>query len=61
MSKLEKQWIEVFRTGDYGDKGKYDTSYLDTLVANYDPRSTRRPLCSAIPKTTRRRSDGWKV
>jgi hypothetical protein len=50
MSKLEKQWIEVFRTGDYGDKGKYDTSYLDTLVANYDPAKHEAPVVLGHPE-----------
>lgn len=50
MSKLEQQWIEVFRAGDYGDKGKYDASYLDTLVANYNPAKHEAPVVLGHPE-----------
>jgi cation transport regulator ChaB len=34
MSDFENQWIEVFRTGDYGAKGTYGPAHLDAMVAN---------------------------
>jgi len=41
MSEME---IEVFRTGDYGDKGKYETSDLDAIIADYDPKMHEAPV-----------------
>jgi len=41
MSEME---IEVFRTGDYGDKGKYETADLDAIIADYDPKMHEAPV-----------------
>ncbi len=32
---FNNQWIEIFRTGDYGAKGRYDADDLDKMVANF--------------------------
>ena len=32
MSALDRQWIEVFRAGDYGSKGKWTEAELDQLA-----------------------------
>lgn len=37
MSKLTNQWIELFRAGDHGEKGKFTDADLDQIVANYQP------------------------
>jgi hypothetical protein len=35
MSDFGNQWVEVFRAGDYGDKGKWTVEDLDEVVANF--------------------------
>lgn len=50
MSKLNGQWIEVFRTGDYGEKGKYSTADLDEMVKNYDPANHEAPNVVGHPE-----------
>ena len=40
-SKLEQQWVEIFRSGNYGGKGSYSPSDLDHVVEEYNPDSTR--------------------
>lgn len=36
--------MEIFRTGDYGDKGRYTEADLDALVADYQPTMLEAPL-----------------
>ena len=36
--------LEVFRTGDYGDKGQYKEADLDALSADYDPKMHEAPV-----------------
>lgn len=35
MADFNNQWIEIFRTGDYGAKGSYTADDLDKMVANF--------------------------
>ena len=37
MSHLDRQWIEIFRAGDYEAKGKWTVPDLDQLAESYDP------------------------
>lgn len=37
-------WVEIFRVGDYGTKGKYATDDLDRMVANFEAGYIRVPL-----------------
>lgn len=50
MTLLDGKWIEVFRIGDYGDKGKYTTADLDEMVRNYDPNQHEAPLVLGHPE-----------
>ena len=36
--------MEVFRVGDYGDKGRYETSDLDAIAQDYDPKMHEAPV-----------------
>jgi hypothetical protein len=35
VSKLENQWVEIFRAGDYAAQGKFTEADLDQIVRNY--------------------------
>lgn len=41
MNEME---LEVFRAGDYGDKGIYDEAELDIIASDYDPRMHEAPV-----------------
>ena len=43
-------WIEIFRTGDYGEKGKFSDADLDRVISNYDPNAHEAPACIGHPK-----------
>lgn len=43
-------WTEIFRSGDYGAKGKYDGSDLDKMVANFND-SDQVPIVVGHPET----------
>ncbi len=43
-------WVEIFRTGDYGDKGKFAAGDLDRVIASYDPAHHEAPACIGHPK-----------
>lgn len=47
---LTDQPIEIFRAGDYGDKGKYTASDLAAMAAAYDPKKHEAPLVIGHPK-----------
>src|SRR5947209_3755786 len=51
MNSLNGNWIEVFRAGDYGDKGAYSQNDLDQLVASYDPARHEAPVVVGHPET----------
>ena len=52
MSKLADQWLEVFRAGDYGDKGSYTPQDLDEMVRNYDPSKHEAPVVIGHPENS---------
>jgi hypothetical protein len=41
MKELE---LEVFRAGDYGEKGSYDIADLDNIIRDYDPGMHEAPV-----------------
>ena len=43
MGKLDQQWIEIFRAGDYGEKGNFTPTVLDAIVSKYDPSFHEAP------------------
>jgi hypothetical protein len=46
-------WVEIFRTGSYGDKGTFSQEDLDRVIANYDPEGSEgheAPACVGHPK-----------
>ena len=43
-------WIEIFRAGNYGEKGNYTEGDLDRIVANYDPAAHEAPACIGHPE-----------
>jgi hypothetical protein len=51
-------WIEIFRAGDYGAKGKYNEADIDRLVANYDPARHEAPIVIGHPGDDRP-AYGW--
>jgi hypothetical protein len=51
MSVLEGQWIDLFRAGEYSDKGRYTPADLDAMVANYDPAHHEAPVVVGHPET----------
>jgi hypothetical protein len=47
---LNGKWIELFRAGDYGEKGAYNTADIDKMVANYDPAKHEAPVVMGHPE-----------
>ena len=43
-------WIEIFRTGDYGAKGRYSEADLDQIVRSYQPTVQEAPLTIGHPE-----------
>jgi len=50
MSELGNGWIEVFRAGDYGEKGAYTEADLDRLAASYNPALHEAPVVVGHPE-----------
>jgi hypothetical protein len=48
-SRLADQWLELFRSGDYGDKGTFSDSDLDEIVRNFDPSFHEPPAVIGHP------------
>ncbi len=46
---LEGAWIEVFRAGDYGERGAWTPEDLDRLAASYNPRLHAAPVVLGHP------------
>jgi hypothetical protein len=47
---LNGQWIEVFRSGDYGEKGNYTNADIDRMIASYNPANHEVPLVIGHPE-----------
>lgn len=46
---LAGQWLELFRSGDYGDKGTFSNSDLDQMVKNFNPSFHEPPAVIGHP------------
>jgi hypothetical protein len=42
-------WVEIFRAGDYGEKGNFSADDLDRVVSSYDPTNHEAPACIGHP------------
>jgi hypothetical protein len=47
---LNGKWIELFRAGNYGEKGSYTAADIDKMVANYDPAKHEAPVVLGHPE-----------
>lgn len=47
---LNGQWIELFRAGNYGDKGTYTVADIDRMVRGYDPAKHEAPVVMGHPE-----------
>ena len=43
-------WVEIFRAGDYGAKGRFTQADLDRIVANYNPDFHEAPAVVGHPE-----------
>lgn len=50
MSALEREWIEVFRAGEYGEKGRWTLADLDKLADAYNPELHAAPVVIGHPE-----------
>ena len=50
MAELDGKWIEVFRAGNYGEKGSYSPQDLQRLAASYDPQIHEAPIVVGHPE-----------
>jgi len=41
---MEKLEVEIFKTGDYGEKGKYSEDDLEQIAKDYDPKMHEAPV-----------------
>ena len=48
-SSLDGSWIEIFRAGDYAERGRWAPEQLDQLAAAYDPRLHAAPVVLGHP------------
>ncbi len=51
MPDFNGNWIEIFRAGDYGDKGQWSESDIDKVVANFAAGAWKPPAVLGHPKT----------
>ncbi len=50
MAKLnEKEWIGIFKAGDYGYKGKYTADDVQEMADHYDPQYRKAPVTIGHP------------
>jgi hypothetical protein len=47
---LAGQWLELFRSGNYGDKGNFSNSDLDQIVRNFEPLFHEPPAVIGHPQ-----------
>ncbi len=50
MSDFNNQWVEIFRAGDYGDKGVWTREDLDKAIANFSAGEWTPPAVFGHPK-----------
>ena len=49
--------VEIFRTGDYGEKGRYDEAALDAIANDYDAELHEAPV--TVDHTQTGPAEGW--
>lgn len=59
MSKLANQWIELFRAGDFGDKGKFTAADVQKIVDSYKPEFHEAPLRIGHTDDDKAPAYGW--
>jgi len=59
MSKLANQWIELFRAGDYGDKGQFTAADVQKLVDCYKPEFHEAPIRIGHTDDDKAPAYGW--
>jgi hypothetical protein len=47
---LNGQWIEVFRSGDYGEKGAFTPADIDAMIRNFNPAEHEPPAVIGHPE-----------
>jgi hypothetical protein len=50
MSNFNNQWIEIFRAGDYGEKGNWTPEKLAAVVSNFKSGAWKPPAVLGHPK-----------
>lgn len=50
MADFNSQWIEIFRAGDYGEKGEWTESEIDQVVENFSNGDWRAPAVLGHPE-----------
>jgi hypothetical protein len=50
VSTLNGQWLDIFRAGNYGDKGVFTVPQLAALATSYDPAKHEAPIVVGHPK-----------
>ena len=50
MPDFSNQWIEIFRAGDYGEKGSWPAERLKQVVRNFDPATWQAPAVLGHPE-----------
>ena len=50
MTNFKNQWIEIFRAGDYGDRGDWPVESLRKVVRNFAPETWRPPAVLGHPE-----------
>jgi hypothetical protein len=57
-TKLNGQWVDLFRAGNYGDRGNFTADDLNHIANSYDPAFSMAPLVKGHPKTDDE-AHGW--
>lgn len=51
MADFNSAWIEIFRAGDYGDKGEWTEGDIDKVVSNFAAGTWKPPAVIGHPQT----------
>jgi hypothetical protein len=50
MNGLNGRWIELFRAGNYGEKGAYTSADIDAMIRNFNPAEHEPPIVMGHPE-----------
>ncbi len=59
MSKLLNQWVDLFRAGNYGDKGTYTVADVQAIAASYKPEFHEAPIRIGHTDEDKAPAYGW--